>query len=86
MFDSAKMTGNYTIQFGAFKNHENASRVSLSLSNLFPNVRIETKYISPEAKIFRVRIGNYTDRKNAENDSLLATDELGLTGKILTIH
>jgi tetratricopeptide (TPR) repeat protein len=85
-FKSVKVPGTYTIQFGAFQNRENASRVSLSLSDLFLNVRIETKYISPEVKLFRVRVGRYAERKDAENDSLLATDELGLTGKILTIQ
>ncbi|MCD6379657.1 SPOR domain-containing protein [bacterium] len=85
-FKSVKIPGIYTIQFGAFQEHENASRVSSSLSDLFLDVRIETKYISPEVKLFRVRVGRYSGRKDAENDSLLATDELGLTGKILTIQ
>lgn len=84
--DSSNIPGNYTIQFGAFENRENAARVSLSLSNLFPNVRIETKSMSSEMNIFRVRVGSYAERKNAETDSLLAEDELGLTGRILTIH
>ncbi len=76
----------YTIQFGAFQDRQNASRVSSKLSRLFPHVRVESKYITSGTKLFRVRVGRYNERKSAEEDSLLATDKLGLTCRILTIN
>ncbi len=85
-FLSVKIHDLYTIQFGAFQNSENAKKVSLNLSKLFPDVRIETSYLSPGTKLYRVRVGRYAERTNAENDSLLAMDRLGITSRILTIH
>ncbi|MDZ7859946.1 MAG: SPOR domain-containing protein [Candidatus Krumholzibacteriota bacterium] len=76
----------YTIQFGAFQNRQNASSVSSKLSRLFPHVRVESKYITSDTKLFRVRVGRYNERTSAEEDSLLATDKLGLTCRILTIN
>ena len=57
-------TGNFTIQVGAFKNHENAERLRQRLSATCKNVHIVT-YTEGTETFYRVRVGTATSLDEA---------------------
>lgn len=85
-YESDVVTSLYTIQFGAFESRANAARLYESLSDLFPDVRIETIRMDSGNSLYRVRVGRYADRHSAEDDSSLAIEKYGYSSKILTVH
>lgn len=76
----------YTLQFGAFLKKENAENLYSSISEIFPEARIENAFSDSGSEIFRVRSGRYDQRKAAERDSVTAEREYGFKSRILTIH
>jgi len=85
-YESGIETPIHTIQFGAFHERDNAVRLSKELAGAFPDVRIETVLMESGTQLYRVRVGRYADRGSAEDDSLIAADKYGYSGKILTIR
>ncbi len=85
-YESVIETRIHTIQFGAFHERKNAVRLSKDLASIFPDVRIETVIMESGTELYRVRVGRYADRGSAEDDSLMAADKYGYSGKILTIE
>lgn len=67
--------GNFTIQVGAFKVKENAVKYRLKLSQRYENAHI-VKYTDYRGIFYRVRIGKFSNLKDAERFS----DKLGAQG------
>jgi tetratricopeptide (TPR) repeat protein len=55
----------YTIQFGSFTDRANAIRLSSRIKETFPGVRIDSELVNYR-EVFRVRIGYYASRDEAE--------------------
>lgn len=61
--------GNFTVQVGAFKERKNAERLKIKLSKRYRHVHI-TSFRDFRGMFFRVRVGRYSNLKNARNFSL----------------
>lgn len=73
-------SGEFTVQVGAFSTIENASALQEKLSRQFKNVAVATVTLD-EKTFYRVRVGSFATREEAE---LFATDSIlkaGFTGK-----
>ncbi len=55
----------YTIQFGSFTDRANAIRLSSRIKETFPGVRIDSELVNYR-EVFRVRIGYYASREEAD--------------------
>ena len=75
--------GGIYVQLGAFSSHSNADQLRQSLSDTYPNIRIQRIPSSPS--VYRVRIGPY---KNAEmgQDVLFSLKEKGYHHAIVVIE
>lgn len=61
--------GNFTVQVGAFKERKNAERLKIKLSKRYAHAHI-TSFRDFRGMFFRVRVGRYSNLKNARNFSL----------------
>jgi rare lipoprotein A len=61
-------TGNFTLQVGAFQIKAKAEKFRDKLSGIYPNVHIQT-YTDHRGAFYRVRLGSFSNRKDAENFS-----------------
>jgi len=84
--ESGDSTIIYTLQFGAFRERQNAEKLYSAISKSFPEARIENILTESGTEMFRVRSGRYRRRNRAERDSLTAIREHGYNSRILTIH
>jgi tetratricopeptide (TPR) repeat protein len=80
--DSAQETeqSGFTVQVGAFSTLDNATALQKKLSQQFDNVSVAT--VTLEDKIFyRVRIGSFATREDAERYAVDSIQKAGITGK-----
>jgi tetratricopeptide (TPR) repeat protein len=72
--------GGFTVQVGAFSTLENAAALQKRLSPQFGNVSVAT--VTLEDKVFyRVRVGSFATREDAERYAVDSIQKAGVTGK-----
>jgi tetratricopeptide (TPR) repeat protein len=72
--------GGFTVQVGAFSTLENATALQKKLSPQFGNISVAT--VTLEDKIFyRVRVGSFATREDAERYAVDSIQKAGVTGK-----
>jgi len=59
-------SGNYSVQIGSFKDHQNAKRLSEEMRKLHGYSEVKTATVSDEL-FYQVRAGKYTSLKDAED-------------------
>ncbi len=64
----------YRIQAGSFRNPENASQLKSAIQKIYPNVIIK-KYKLKNGIFYRVLVGSFSDRKNAEKKRLKLAEQ-----------
>lgn len=72
--------GGFTVQVGAFSTLDNATALQKKLSQQFGNVSVAT--VTLEDKMFyRVRVGSFATREDAERYAVDSIQKAGITGK-----
>ncbi len=74
----------FTIQMGAFRLRENAIKLSSRLGENFEGVRVE-RFVSDGDIWYRVRMGNFAGREQAEKESKRILREFGYTSRVIPV-
>jgi tetratricopeptide (TPR) repeat protein len=70
----------FTVQVGAFSTFENASTLQNKLSQQFKNVSVATVTLDDKT-FYRVRIGSFATREDADRFAMDSVQKAGITGK-----